>query len=136
MVADDEINTLLLRINNLFYGFNTTIQSNGQRYTLAGREVNTLDRDAVTVIITVGDVENKVLVTYLPEELINQRNRCGTVHVVVAIHHDHLIVCDGALDTLHCAIHILHQEGIMQICKLRVKEPIGLFYGVYASLHK
>ena len=74
--------------------------------------------------------------TYLLQKLINQRNRRRTIYVVVAIHHNHLLVGNGTLDALHSTIHILHQEGVVKVTQLRVKEFVSLFYGVYASLHK
>ena len=136
VVADNEINTLFLCIDNLLHGLDTAIEGYCQRHALARGEVDTPDRYAVAVVVTVGDVENKVLVTYLAKKLVYQRYGRGAVHVVVAIDHDLLIVGHGALDALHRLVHILYQERIVQIGELRVEKLIRLFYGVYASLYK
>ena len=136
VVADDEIHALLLRINNLFHGFDTAIEGYGQRHALAGGVVDALDRYAVTVVITVGDVENEVRVTYLPQKLVDQRDGRGAVHIVIAVNHDLLIGCHGSFDALHRLRHIGHQIWVVQVGELRIKEFVGLFYGVYASLYK
>ena len=46
------------------------------------------------------------------------------------------MVCDGPFDPFDRAVHILHQEGVVQIGEARFKELVSLFYGVYASLYE
>ena len=72
----------------------------------------------------------------LAEELVNQRHGRTAVHVVVAVNHDLLIVCNGPFDPLDRAVHVLHQKGIVQIGEAWFKELVRLFYGVYASLYE
>ena len=72
----------------------------------------------------------------LAQELVDQRNGRAAVDVVVAVDHDLLTVRDGPLDPLDRLVHVLHQERIMQVGEVGLKEFFRLLYSVYASLYK
>ena len=56
MITDDEINSSLLSIGNLFYGFNTAIKDDNKFYTRFSGIINSLLTHPVTLIISVGDI--------------------------------------------------------------------------------
>ena len=70
------------------------------------------------------------------QKLVNQRNGGGAVHVVVAIDHDLLVIPDGPLHPFDRPVHVLHQERIVQVRKMGVKEFPRFLYCVYASLYE
>ena len=136
VVADDEIHALLLRIDNLLGGLDTAVEGDDQPDALAGRQVDTLDRDSVALGVAVGDVEHQVLVPDLPQELVDQRHGRTAVDVVVAVDHDLLLLAHGTRHALDRPVHILHQERIVQVGEARPKELLRLLYIVYASLNE
>ena len=136
MVADDEIHAFGLRIDNLFRGLDTAVEGDDEPHALAGGEVDTLDRDAVAFGIAVGDVEGQVFMPDLAQELVNQRDGRAAIDVVVAVDHDLLSVAYGAFDPFDRLVHILHQEGIVEVREVGFKEFLRLFYRVYASLYE
>ncbi len=136
MVADDEIHAPFLCIGNLLYGLNAAIQRYDQLYALAHGVVDAADRYAVTVDISVGNVERQILVSYLAQKLVYERYGRSAVHIVVAVYHHLLVIAHGLLHALHRPVHILHKEGIVQVGELRSEELLRLLHGVYASLYK
>ena len=72
----------------------------------------------------------------LAQELVNQCHCGASVHVVIAVDHDLLARAHGILHARDRPVHILHQEGIVQIRKARIKKFLRLFYCVYASLYE
>lgn len=59
--------------------------------------------------------------TYLAQKFINQRDGGRAIDVVVAVHHDLLTVADGPLHPFDRLVHILHQERVVQVRKLGLK---------------
>ena len=98
--------------------------------------VDALGRDTVTFGITIRDVEQQVLVTYLAQKFINQRDGGRAIDVVVAVHHDLLTVADGPLHPFDRLVHILHQERVVQVRQLRTEEPRNFVVSVYAPLYE
>lgn len=107
-----------------------------QPHTLAGSVVDSLERYAVSFGIPVGDVERQVLVSNLAEKLVDQRHGRAAVDVVVAVDHDFLMVADGLLDAGDRLVHVLHQEGVMEVGQARSEELLSLLKCVYASLYE
>ena len=136
VVADDEIHAFLLRIDYFFRGFDATVQRDDESYALAGRMVDSLDGYAVAFGIPVGNVERQVLVSDVAEELVDQRHGRAAVDVVVAVDHDFLMVADGLLDARDRLVHVLHQEGVMEVGQARFEELLSLLKCVYASLYE
>ena len=136
VVANDVVDTLLFGIGHLFGRFDAAIERDHKAHSLACGVVYTLDRHAITLVITVGNIEPQVVVSQPSEEGVDQRYGRRSVHIVVAINHNLLTVFDGTFDSLHSAIHILHQERIVQLFELRVEESVCFLNGVYASLYK
>ena len=127
MVADDEIHALAFGIVHFLYGFDATVQGDDQRRTLACGVVDALGRDTVTFGITIRDVEQQVLVTYLAQKFINQRDGGRAIDVVVAVHHDLLTVADGPLHPFDRLVHIRQGERIESKERVRVEEIFYLF---------
>ena len=134
VVANDEIDPLTLCIDNLLGSLDSAVQGDDQRDTLAGGVINTLARNTVSLRVAVGDIEREVFVSDLAQELVDQSHRSGSIHVIISVHHNLLAISDGLLHALNRLLHILHQEGIVQVSELRVEELTRSFYGVYASL--
>ncbi len=136
MVADDEIHALSLRIGYLLRGFDAAVEGDDERHPLAGGVIDSLDGDTVPFGVAVRYVKEQVAVADVPQELVDQRHGRRSVHVVVAVDHDLLLVADGCLDTLHGAVHVLHQEGVVEVRELRIEKRMCLLFGVYASLYE
>ena len=98
--------------------------------------VDSLDGYAVAFGIPVGNVERQVLVSDVAEELVDQRHGRAAVDVVVAVDHDFLMVADGLLDARDRLVHVLHQEGVMEVGQARFEELLSLLKCVYASLYE
>ena len=56
MITDDEINSTLLSIGNLFYGFNTAIKDDNKFHTRFCGIINSLLTHPISLIISVGDI--------------------------------------------------------------------------------
>ena len=89
MVADDEVYAQRLRVRYFVDCLDTAIEHDNQFYTVLCRIVYTLDADAVTFFVTVGDIVLHVGVELL-QEFIHQSYCCTSIHVVVAPDHDAL----------------------------------------------
>ena len=63
MVANDVVDTLLFGIGHLLGRFDAAIERDHKTHTLACCVVYTLDRHAITLVITVGNIETQVVVT-------------------------------------------------------------------------
>ena len=78
-------------------------------------------RDAIPLLVAVGDVGVDVGII-LRKELIHECHGGTSVHVVVAIDEDSLLVGKGAIQPIHSALHIVHEEGIVEVGELRTEE--------------
>ena len=56
VVADDEVDTLLLRIGNLLDCLDTAVEDNNQFYTGLLGIIYSLDTDPIAFLLTVGDI--------------------------------------------------------------------------------
>ena len=58
------------------------------------------------------------------------------VDVVVAIDHNFLFRPHGAVQAVDGLVHVLHQEGVVEVTERRMEELLGLGYGRDAALNK
>ena len=49
------------------------------------------------------------------EKSIDQRNGSGTVNIVIAVNQNVFFVFKSMVNALYGFVHVLHQEGIMQV---------------------
>ena len=107
VVADDEVNALVLGILNFIDCLDATIQHNHQFHTLARRIINSFHRNAISLLAAVGDITFHIGVV-LRDTSINQRYRRTSIHIVVTINHDAFTLPHRLIQTLHCLVHIFH----------------------------
>ena len=113
MVANDEIDSETVGIVHPVHRFDAAIECNNQRAAFLFGGIDTFLRDAVPFRITVRDIINKVIRLCL-EERVHERHGSRSVHVIIAIDHDALMVVNGSAKPVNGCAHILHQERVVQ----------------------
>ena len=136
MVADDKVDSFGLGIGDLFRRFDPAVERDDQPHALALRVVDRFDRNAVAFGVAVGNVEQQRRESQPAQERIDQRDGGRSVYVVIAVDHDRLVSFDGFVDPFDGAVHILHQERIVQVLQFRVKELPCFLFGFDATLNK
>ncbi len=85
VVADDDIHPFSGGISYLVDGLDTAVEGDQKGEAVVGRPVYPLERQAITLIVTVRDIKidrrGKTL-----EKRIHERHGSGPVHIVVPIH--------------------------------------------------
>ena len=135
VVAYDHIYSLCPGIFDLLIGLDAAIQSDDQSETAVAGPVYSLERKAIALVITVGNIEVDFL-GISPQERIYERHRRRAVDIVVAVNQYLFLGGDGLADSFHRSIHILHQEGIVEIVKAGTEEGTRLLEGFYTPLDK
>jgi hypothetical protein len=99
VVADDEVHAALVGVGHLVDGFDAAVERDDERDAAADGVVDALERDAVALIVAVGDVvfDRRGVGA---EEFVDQRHGRCAVHVVIAINHDPLLVAQGLVEAL------------------------------------
>ena len=133
VVADDEVDAQLLGIGNLFDCLYAAVEDYNQLHACFPGIVYAFAAHSVALVVAVGDVVVDVGVE-LAQKLIHQRYCRATVHIVVAVDKDALLAPHGIVEPVHRKIHILHQERIYQVGKLRTEEALGSRLGGDAAL--
>ena len=124
MVADNEVDTLFLRIRNLLDGFDTTIENDNKFHTCFLRIVYSLNADTIALFLAVGDIVVYVRIELL-QKLVHQCHRSTPVDIVVAIHHDTLFASHRIIQAVYRYIHVVHQERVNQFVHHRSEESFG-----------
>ena len=125
VVANDEVDTFLLGIGYLFDCLDTTIQHDDELDACLVSIIHSFHRHSITFLVSVGDVIVNVGIELL-EELIDQCYGCSAVHIIVTIHQDTFLSAHSFVQTVDSDVHILHQEGIVQLVELGAEEFLGL----------
>jgi hypothetical protein len=94
VVADDKVHAQFAGVGHLVGRLDAAVKAHDQFYALGVGKVEALPRNAVPFGVAVGHVVDQVGMEGL-QEAVEQRHRRGTVHVVVAVHHDGLILPEG-----------------------------------------
>ena len=113
VVTHDEIDMFAIGISDFIHCFDTAVECDDQTAPFLFGSVDTLSGDTVPFGITVRDIVDQII-RLGTQERIHQRNRRGTVHIVVPIDHDTLIGVDGSAETINGRSHVPHQERIVQ----------------------
>ena len=135
VIADNEIDTLTFSISYLLYSLNTTVEHDNKSYASLRSKIDTFLRDTITLFIAIGDVEIDVGVV-LQQKLVDQGNGCTAIHIVVAIHEDALFAAHSQIKAIHCLLHIIHKEGIMQFRQLRTEKVASFLRRMDAPLEE
>ena len=114
VIADDHIDATLCGVVHLVDGFDATVQGDDEAHVLLSGVVDALERDAVAFGIPIRDVEGDVT-GEAQQEGIDQGHSRGTIHIIIAIDHDALVVPQRPFDPLDGYLHVRHQEGVMQL---------------------
>ena len=114
MVADDHVNTELCRLIDHLHLLGPAVKRDEERAASLPRKVQPLIRDATPLRVAIRDVELQQR-RDLPQVLIDEGDSCRAIDVVVSVDKDPLLIADGLIDPLDGGIHILHQEGVMQL---------------------
>ena len=135
VVADDEVHAALVGVGHLVDGFDAAVERDDECDATADGVVDALERDAVALIVAVGDVvfDRRGVGA---EEFVDQRHGRCAVHVVIAINHDPLLVAQSLVEALDSLEHVGHQEGVVQVAEVGVEVVEGLVGGGDTSLHE
>ena len=114
VVAYDEVDTHAFGVGHLFHGLDATVEGDNQFHTCLLSIVDAFYRDTISLAVAVGDVEVDVAVERL-QIRIDKCDGRGAVHIVITIYKDALTAPHRVIDTSNGAIHVLHEERIMQL---------------------
>ena len=135
MVADDKVDSLFFRIRDFLYCFYAAVEYDNQSYAGFRGVVDSLFRNAIPFVVAVGYVIVNVRIELL-NELVDQCYGSSTVYVIISINQNTLFLSHRPVQTLHCNIHILHQERIVQVGQLRAEKLLGICCLRYSPLHQ
>ena len=114
VIADDDINAARSSVAHLFNCGNAAVNGDNQSDTLFSQPVNTDIGYAVSFGESVGNVEINVG-TDAQEVEIEHGCRTCAVNIIIAVNGYLFVVLKGPHGALHSAIHVIHQEGVVQI---------------------
>ena len=135
MIADDEVDAFLLSVGNLFSRLDAAVENYNQTDSRFTGIVHTFAGNSVTVFISVGYVIVDIAIELL-QEAIDKGNCCASVNVVVAVNKDAFLASKRFVEAVHSLLHILKEEGIVQISQLWTEELSSVLYCVYAASYK
>ena len=138
VVADDEVNAEGARLFHPLDGFYAAVERDDEGVAPLMGVLDTLARDTVTLIETVGDVEAEAVGgrRHAAEGLVDKGDGRDPVDVIIAVDEDALAVIERALDPVHRAVHVAHEERVMQGTKIRVEEIVCRLGRIDASLNQ
>ena len=127
VVADDEVDAEAARVFDLLDGLDAAVERYHEGAAGAVGVVDALGRDAVSFVVSVGNVEvEPVDVEMRAQERVDQRHRCGPVHVIVAVDQDALVAGGGQVDALDGRLHVFHQERVVLLAQVGSEERAGI----------
>ena len=135
VVADDEVDAQAFGVSDFLHCLDAAVEHDDEFHTGLVSVVHTFVRHSVAVFVAVGDVVVDVGAV-LVEEFIDECHRRDTVHIVVAVDEDALLASEGLVQAVDRRLHVLEEEGIVQLSELRAEELLGLLHGLHAPLHE
>ena len=133
VVADYHVYSLAAGVLHLLNGLDAAVQGDYEVHARLRGVVDALCGKAVALVISVGDVEVHFRGEAL-DEGIDQRHGGGAVHVIVSVNQDFLSAGYGVAHALDGYVHVLHQEGVVQVVQRRAEEGAGLLEGLHSPL--
>ena len=135
VVADDEVDAQRAGIGDFVDGLDAAVEHDDKSDAHFGGVVHSLARDAIPLVIAVGDVEVHVRIE-LAQETVDQRHGGAAVDVVVAVDHDALLPPHGLVEAVDGRVHVVHQERIGQFGELGAEETARLGRRRDATVHE
>ena len=133
VVADDEIYAKALGVGYHVIGLDAAVENDDELHARLMGIVNAFLAHAVAFVVAVGNVIVDIGVKLL-QELIDQCHSRATVNIVVAINEHSLLTSHGIVEPVHGHVHVLHQERVDEVGKLRAEKPLGGTFRSDASL--
>ena len=135
VVAHDGVDAGLCRRCEGVKIFGPTIQRDDEGASGDFGALHTFGRHSVSLAVPHRDVgEHGHLQTL--QKRRHHGHRGGPIHVVVAVDHDALVALDGFHDARHGFVHVLHQEGVVQLFPVRVQKILHLLGRDHAPLNQ
>ena len=107
VVTNHEVDTKRRSIFNFFDGLKSTVQCNNELEAILSCVINSLNRNTITLVITIGDIKFYIVMELL-QELIYQRDRSSSINVVISIDQDLFIMTHGFCKSFYSFVHIGH----------------------------
>ena len=132
VVADDEVDMLLIGVRDLIYGFYTAVERDDQGTSFLLGGVDTFGGDTITFGVAVGNIIDEVI-RLCAKEGVHQRHGRGTIDIIVTIDHNALVGINGAAEPVYRCAHVAHQERIVQTIQRRTNIRPGFCTGAQSS---
>ena len=87
---------------------------------------------SITIYQTIGHIVNNSRPQHL-QGLIENQGRRNAVSIVVTVNQDEFLVLDGCLDSFHCTVHVIEQEGIVEGLRHLIGRVLDLFQGLQTA---
>ena len=134
VVADDDVDAQLGCLLDHQYLFRPAVERDQQGTAALLGEVQCLVRDPAPLRVAVRYVKLEQR-RDLSQVLVYQRHGGRPVDIVVAVDQYPLLITDRLIDPPDCCVHILHEEGIVQLAQPRLKEVLRLIDAPHPPLH-
>ena len=132
VVADNHVYPERASIFHFLHGLYSAVEHNHKFHTRLASVVDTAFRNAVALVVAVGNVIVYVRKVFT-QELIDHRYCRTAVHVVIAEHKYPFLAPYGFVYGVYCLAHVVHQERVVQVRQLRPEELLGFCNGSYAA---
>ena len=124
MIADDYVDAERVGVGHFLDRFDAAVQDDHQFDPRGGRVVYATLREAVALVVAVGDIVADVGAV-MAQETVDHRHGRAAVHVIVAEHENALAAAYHTVDGVDGHVHVVHQKRVVQIGELWMKEFLG-----------
>ena len=114
VIADDEVDAVLLGIGNLGVRLDAAVEHDNQSHASLTSVVNALITDAIALFVAVRDVEIDVGGKPL-EKTIDEGHSRAAIDIVVTIYQDAFLAPQCLIQPIHCHAHIAEEERIQEL---------------------
>ena len=135
MVTDNEVDAQTLGIGHLFNGLDATVENDDQLYSVFVGIVYSFLAHTISLFIAVGDIIFDVGIKLLQKPVDKSHSRAA-VNIIVAIDQNALLAAHSIVEPVDRHIHVLHEERVVKVGKLRMEEPFSTALCAYASPDK
>ena len=126
VIAYDDVDAFFFGITHFFMVLDAAVQHDEQFGTALVYVVDAAPAEAVAVFVAVGN-EKIHIGAAKGQERIHDRHGCGAVHVVVTVNENLFLMVDGLPNAVHGQVHVFHQERVVQVGHIGLKEFAHLF---------